>query len=212
MKLKQLTSLCCDKLKMQQTNKLSVIVKNILKKNNLIKKSKNIPLNTLNYNYIMYDFLMDNLTEKSLYKKIAVREIKNLDNSKQEEKKINKNQFKENSENFIKKYLKPNKKTLKNIKITFNELLEEIKLYDKEYIKNYIKNKLKYNEFLMTTYWKVISIYVREKANNRCQLCNSSEKLRVHHRCYKNHGVELLNTSDLICLCERCHHKFHNIK
>lgn len=44
---------------------------------------------------------------------------------------------------------------------------------------------------------------------HKCQLCNSAEKLQVHHKTYERIYNEL--QSDLIVLCEKCHQRFHNI-
>lgn len=44
----------------------------------------------------------------------------------------------------------------------------------------------------------------------RCQMCNGSESLQAHHRSYENHGREHLHLGDLICLCGKCHSKFHD--
>lgn len=70
--------------------------------------------------------------------------------------------------------------------------------------------KMDYSQFLRTPYWKVISEIVRRKADYKCILCSSSEKLNVHHRTYDNHGDELHNLEDLILLCGKCHEKFHD--
>ena len=51
----------------------------------------------------------------------------------------------------------------------------------------------------------VIKVY---KSNCKCQLCNKSGELNVHHRTYERRGEE--SYSDLITLCEDCHTLFHN--
>jgi HNH endonuclease len=48
-----------------------------------------------------------------------------------------------------------------------------------------------------------------EAAGFTCQLCDSKDKLQVHHRRYDNIGHESL--SDLIVLCDRCHSRFHDV-
>jgi len=67
-----------------------------------------------------------------------------------------------------------------------------------------------YPEYLKTEHWKEVSQRARKRANFKCQLCNSSGLLHVHHRTYENRGQE--NNSDLIVLCEKCHAKFHDKK
>lgn len=68
--------------------------------------------------------------------------------------------------------------------------------------------------FLRTPYWNAISLYAKSKANFSCQLCNSKENLRTHHRTYERHGYEHRDEvikQDLIVLCDDCHSKFHDI-
>lgn len=46
-------------------------------------------------------------------------------------------------------------------------------------------------------------------AAGRCEICNSSRRVDVHHRTYERLGRELL--SDLVALCRRCHGLFHDV-
>lgn len=48
-------------------------------------------------------------------------------------------------------------------------------------------------------------------ANNKryCRACYSHKRLNVHHRTYERMGAEL--DEDLICLCERCHKRVHDL-
>jgi len=68
---------------------------------------------------------------------------------------------------------------------------------------------LKYNDYLKTAHWKKIKKQIRKKYNNQCQICNSKNKLNVHHKTYERKGEEL--EEDLILLCQSCHKKFHTI-
>ena len=77
-----------------------------------------------------------------------------------------------------------------------------------KYIEDYIK-QMKYSDFLKTPYWLAIAERVKIRAKNSCQVCNSTENLNVHHRSYKNHGAELYHMEDLVCLCKKCHTKYH---
>ena len=43
----------------------------------------------------------------------------------------------------------------------------------------------------------------------RCQLCNQTESLQVHHRDYSIHGKEHVSLNDLTVLCGFCHGVFH---
>lgn len=93
----------------------------------------------------------------------------------------------------------PNWKKIKDLK-TFE--------YDKFTLAQFIKS-MDYKEFLQTPYWKAIAERVKYKAKNKCQLCNGTEDLNVHHRSYENHGDELNHMEDLICICQSCHQKHH---
>lgn len=67
---------------------------------------------------------------------------------------------------------------------------------------------LPYKEYLQTFHWKRLRTKKLEEYSSRCQLCNSSSYIQVHHRTYENLGNELLD--DLTILCSNCHKKFHN--
>jgi hypothetical protein len=71
------------------------------------------------------------------------------------------------------------------------------------------KRQIEYAEYLQTAHWKEISAKVKERAGNRCQVCNSDRALEAHHRTYENIFHELEHLSDLTCLCGRCHGLFH---
>lgn len=69
----------------------------------------------------------------------------------------------------------------------------------------------KYHAYLQSDYWQRVSQAVKQKADYRCQLCNSQHGLQAHHRTYENRGRELEgnNLNDLTCLCSACHELFH---
>lgn len=67
---------------------------------------------------------------------------------------------------------------------------------------------ISYREYLQSPHWQGIKEYALLRANYRCQLCNSTGLLDVHHRTYENKGVE--DHNDVIALCRRCHSKFHD--
>lgn len=69
---------------------------------------------------------------------------------------------------------------------------------------------MRYEDFLKTTYWHIVRDYVLEAYNNKCILCNNVHRLNVHHKSYRNHGMEHLAIGDLIVLCKECHAKFHD--
>ena len=71
-------------------------------------------------------------------------------------------------------------------------------------------NLLPYDDFLRSSFWRIVREYVLARARHRCELCSSKKNLNVHHKTYKHHGLEHIHTEDLIALCKRCHAKFHD--
>ena len=39
---------------------------------------------------------------------------------------------------------------------------------------------------------------------------NDKDKLNIHHNCYDHKGYEEYYPEDLVCLCEKCHNKYHS--
>lgn len=64
-----------------------------------------------------------------------------------------------------------------------------------------------YDSYLQTDRWRELAGLIRKKAEYRCQLCASPDRLEVHHRTYARVGCERI--ADLICLCHECHTTFH---
>lgn len=71
--------------------------------------------------------------------------------------------------------------------------------------------KLTLDEYLQTDYWKLVSEQVRTNAHCRCQLCGCNDKkLHIHFNTYEHRNDVHKHTGDLLCLCEDCHHFFHD--
>ncbi len=70
------------------------------------------------------------------------------------------------------------------------------------------KLDMSYSEYLQSPGWKARRQKALKFANFRCQVCNSTEDLNVHHRTYERLGHE--HMGDLITLCKNCHEIFHN--
>jgi len=66
---------------------------------------------------------------------------------------------------------------------------------------------MRYRDYLRSDEWAHKRQEVFKRAGHRCQVCNSSYELTVHHRTYVDFGQEDVN--DLICLCWSCHKLFH---
>ena len=113
-----------------------------------------------------------------------------------------------------------------NAKMRGNETKEELELifgilkyridkyeaYNKKTKKSF---KEMYREYLQSDIWKEKRDRAIKRADNKCQLCASNDKvLNVHHNTYENIDLEnnVFNEkeSDLIVLCGSCHKKFHN--
>lgn len=64
-----------------------------------------------------------------------------------------------------------------------------------------------YEEYLQTPEWRQKRELALERDNYCCRVCNSDERLHVHHRTYVRRGNE--NLEDLTTLCEECHERYH---
>lgn len=64
-----------------------------------------------------------------------------------------------------------------------------------------------YEAYLRSPQWQDLRIEALRRAGHRCQVCNRSKRLDVHHRTYERFGNELLD--DLTVLCRDCHELFH---
>lgn len=67
---------------------------------------------------------------------------------------------------------------------------------------------MSYPDYLQTEHWQQKREEAHERANGRCQVCNTTSSLNVHHRTYIRRGYEL--PEDLIVLCKGCHQLFHD--
>lgn len=67
--------------------------------------------------------------------------------------------------------------------------------------------QMPYGEYLRTQHWNAVRLAALRRARWRCQVCNVSGRLDVHHRTYENRGDE--QASDVIALCRSCHARHH---
>lgn len=65
-----------------------------------------------------------------------------------------------------------------------------------------------YAGYLLSPEWKRRREVIIEIAGHRCQACNRSGRLHVHHRTYTRRGFE--RKADLVALCADCHQVFHD--
>ena len=66
-----------------------------------------------------------------------------------------------------------------------------------------------YKNYLLSSEWLNLKIDIFAKRGRKCERCNRTHKLSIHHLTYDNIFNE--NPDDLIILCEKCHMKEHNI-
>lgn len=64
-----------------------------------------------------------------------------------------------------------------------------------------------YSAYLQSAHWNARRKTALKMASHRCQVCNSTEQLDVHHRTYIRRGEE--RADDLLVLCRTCHDLFH---
>jgi len=141
------------------------------------------------------------------------KESDRFDREEEERKKLDREKAIENNTKcMIKHYLNPN--NVWKTECTHKNRFHDITYYtvNDTIIKEYIR-QMEYSLFLQTPYWKAIAQEVRIRAKFKCKQCENSENLAVHHTTYENHGNEHnVGFFDLICLCDKCHKKAHNIK
>lgn len=66
-----------------------------------------------------------------------------------------------------------------------------------------------YADYLASEHWQKARKRALTRAENRCQICNQTDQLDVHHRTYERLGRE--RPMDLTVLCHRCHALFHRL-
>jgi len=69
------------------------------------------------------------------------------------------------------------------------------------------EQRAEYQAYIQSPEWRERRTVAIQGAGGRCQLCNRSDALHVHHRTYKRFGAEM--EDDLTVLCKRCHEHFH---
>lgn len=65
-----------------------------------------------------------------------------------------------------------------------------------------------YHLYLKTGHWGTTRAAALQRAQHRCELCNATDRLQVHHKTYERLWQE--QPQDLIVLCRNCHAKFHD--
>jgi 5-methylcytosine-specific restriction endonuclease McrA len=71
-------------------------------------------------------------------------------------------------------------------------------------------HQMTYAEYLRTPEWRARRNRVLIRAGHKCELCNASGLIDVHHRTYDHYAQEQQN--QLMALCRSCHRRFHGIE
>jgi 5-methylcytosine-specific restriction endonuclease McrA len=66
-----------------------------------------------------------------------------------------------------------------------------------------------YRKYLKSAHWKrkKAEFKASERWTGKCERCESTKRLQIHHLTYERLGAERLE--DLIALCRECHKKAH---
>ena len=68
-------------------------------------------------------------------------------------------------------------------------------------------------KFRSSTKWKHKRAEIIRRDHKKCKICGSENELQVHHIYSLDTNPELrLENSNLITLCDHCHHDAHNQK
>lgn len=117
---------------------------------------------------------------------------------------------KDRTQAFIRKHLSPYAPYDKEKVERFinQNIVKPTKNVDFQVVKKKVGN-MPYSEFLNTTYWRGVSLFIKRRDGWKCSKCGSTDKIEVHHKTYENHGDEIHNLGDLTTLCEKCHKEAH---
>ena len=116
------------------------------------------------------------------------------------------------NENEMKEYYEDIYPYLNFYSICFIKMNSLVKHCTDEEIKNRIKALSYKEEFLHTIYWSHVRFLTLYEHGWKCLFCGTEDNLQIHHRTYKNHGLEHkreVQQKDLIIACKTCHKKVH---
>ena len=68
--------------------------------------------------------------------------------------------------------------------------------------------KEQYKEYILSKEWGIKRKLTFKTLGKKCQRCNKTKSLHIHHKTYINFGNEIIET-DLAILCKDCHKKYH---
>lgn len=67
-----------------------------------------------------------------------------------------------------------------------------------------------YEQFLASTYWKVVKQRVLGRDRHKCVKCGNRKRLEVHHLTYSHYKDEANHLDTLETLCYSCHRRIHH--
>lgn len=95
---------------------------------------------------------------------------------------------------------KNQKQKQKNIKENINKI-------------EYVYENSPYKEQLLDKRWRLYRDFAIFTRGGVCEICGSRKNLVIHHPQYKNgYNAWDYSVKDVVCLCNTCHKKIHNIK
>ena len=68
---------------------------------------------------------------------------------------------------------------------------------------------MSYGTYITSAYWKARKIRYYHKYGKQCGICNSTEKIHLHHIVYDKFGKE--PDENLIALCALHHNEYHRL-
>lgn len=70
-----------------------------------------------------------------------------------------------------------------------------------------------YKEQLLDKRWRLFREFAIVARGGKCENCGSKKNLVIHHPQYKDgYNAWDYSVKDVVCLCNNCHKKLHNIK
>lgn len=82
--------------------------------------------------------------------------------------------------------------------------------YDAHQIKRKQAWRDYYNAYLKSIRWALLRVKVLTMVGYKCEACQSTDTLQLHHRHYQTLGQEGLD--DVVILCKTCHDLVHRIQ
>ncbi len=66
-----------------------------------------------------------------------------------------------------------------------------------------------YQQYTRSPYWKEVRAAKLAQVGEKCEWCDKTKSLTIHHLTYEHRGNELEHLDDLVVACRSCHFKKH---